>query len=370
MQHALRALACHRCATDLSEDDGFSLVELIVSTALTLVVLGAVVGFVNPAATSSQAQPEAIDMQQRIRSAADALVRDLHVAGAGLDAGPMSGPLVHYFPPIQPRRMGAVSFDLPEVARADAISITYVPATHAQSELLTPLALATMSLRDSPGCPPGLPLCGFLPGMGVLVFDTREQYARFTLTDVVGAEGHLRRRDAAPGQVFPVGAHVAEVETRTYYFDAAARQLRVDDNDLSDSPVIDDVVSFAVAYFGETAPPMLPRPPAGEANCLYDAAGARLPGMIVLPPADGALAALPLSMLTDGPWCGAGPTRFDADLLRVRRLRILLRVQAAQASLRGAGPDVVVGGTSRSAWRHLPDLVVSFDVAPRNLNLR
>jgi len=353
-----------------TDERGFSLIELIVSTALTLVVVGAVLAFVNPVTTSSQAQPEAIDMHQRVRSAADALVRDLRAAGAGLDSGPMSGPLVRYLAPIQPRRMGSVVAEAPEVARPDVVSLTFVPATHAQAELLAPLALASMTLRPSPGCPPGSSLCGFTAGMGVLVFDAREHFARFTLTDVIGAEGQLRLRDPTTPLVFPGGSPVAEVETRTYYFDPDARQLRVDDNDRTDSPVIDDVVGFVVEYFGDAVPPMFPRPPIGDANCLYDAAGTRLPGMFTLSPGADGLAALPLDMLADGPWCGSGSTRFDADLLRVRRLRVTLRVQAAQPFLRAGSPDVIVGGTSQSAWRNLADIVVSFDVAPRNMNLK
>ena len=54
---------------------------------------------------------------------------------------------------------------------------------------------------------------------------------------------------------------------------------------------------------------------------------------------------LPASMLTDGPWCPAEtstdgddmPNKFDADLLRVRQVRVTLRVQVANDVLRGPG---------------------------------
>ena len=78
---------------------------------------------------------------------------------------------------------------------------------------------------------------------------------------------------------------------------------------------------------------------------------------------------LPLSLFNDGPWCGEGDNRFDADLLRVRSVRVAVRVQAANAALRGIGADYVVPGTSRSARRALPDFAVTFDVSPRNLNM-
>jgi len=72
-------------------------------------------------------------------------------------------------------------------------------------------------------------------------------------------------------------------------------------------------------------------------------------------------------VLTDGPWCpdAASPTRFDADLLRVRRARISLRLEAAPAQLRGRGTFFMRPGASSSGLRLVPDRVVSFEVVPR-----
>jgi hypothetical protein len=105
------------------------------------------------------------------------------------------------------------------------------------------------------------------------------------------------------------------------------------------------------------------------ANCLYDAGGNQIGGMSVLAPQGGSLAELPLSMLNNGPWCGDGNNRFDADLLRVKKVRITLRVQASQAWMRATGADFVVAGTSKSDQRSLPDYTVQFEVSPRNMNL-
>ena len=76
--------------------------------------------------------------------------------------------------------------------------------------------------------------------------------------------------------------------------------------------------------------------------------------------------------LTDGPWCAdaAKPNRFDADLLRIRRVRVTVRVQAALASMRGPlGTLFMKGGTAKAGERFIPDQEVTFDVTPRNLNL-
>ena len=84
-----------------------------------------------------------------------------------------------------------------------------------------------------------------------------------------------------------------------------------------------------------------------------------------------ALVALEPGAMTDGPWCpnAASAARFDADLLRIRRVRVRLRVQTGSAVFRGpAGPLFVHGGSARSALRMVPDVELQFDVTPRNLN--
>ena len=72
-------------------DRGFTLVEALVATLLTLGVLGAALSFVAPDWYIAQSRPEAIDMQQRARVGADLISRDLFMAGAGPSAGPQTG---------------------------------------------------------------------------------------------------------------------------------------------------------------------------------------------------------------------------------------------------------------------------------------
>jgi hypothetical protein len=81
------------------------------------------------------------------------------------------------------------------------------------------------------------------------------------------------------------------------------------------------------------------------------------------------LVPLPVAMFADGPWCGSGSSQFDADLLRVRTVRVSLRVQAVSAAFRGVGPAFVRPGSSRGGYRMLPDGVFTFDVSPANLAL-
>ena len=240
---------------------GFTVTELLVAAVVLMIVGGAVLELVDGAQGAFQAQAEAADVQQRLRSGVEALTRDLLMAGAGIEARTGSSPSMA---PVMPYRVGARESD-PMAGifyRPDVISVRHVPG----------------------------------PGP-----------------------------DAVTG---------------TYYLvaDGAAGtfQLRHYDGSRSDLPVVDHVARLAFEYVG----------------------------------ADGAT--LEPATLQDGPWVSeASPgLSFDADLLRIRRVRVHLRVQAAIAALRGpSGALFTHGGTARSAARFVPDQEIQFDVAPRNLSL-
>lgn len=96
---------------------------------------------------------------------------------------------------------------------------------------------------------------------------------------------------------------------RVYFLDQDA-QLRRLDGGGSDLPVVDGIASLTFEYFDSD-------------------------GVVALP------------ALGDGPWLpdAGDPARFDADVLRVRRVRV-------RVAVRGRG---------------VPDMAVSVDVAPRNM---
>jgi hypothetical protein len=90
------------------------------------------------------------------------------------------------------------------------------------------------------------------------------------------------------------------------------------------------------------------------------------------------LVPLTAANLTDGPWCPdpGNSNRYDADLLRIRKVRVTLRVQTGNRALRGSGSLAEGGdalfknaGTGVSLARTVPDRAIRFDVSPRNLNL-
>ena len=176
----------------------------------------------------------------------------------------------------------------------------------------------------------------------------------------------------------------------------ADQLMRADEDGGPDAPVTDQVVGLTFEYYGDPQPPAVgggllgtsvawttygPKPPQGGQpttyppgeNCVFFDDGTQTPASRIGTLGGGpTLVRLTEAQLTDGPWCPdpQHPNRFDADLLRVRRIAVAFRVQSGAASLRGpAGVLFTHGGTARSALGLAPDLEGRFQVAPRNLNL-
>lgn len=300
---------------------GFSLIEMIVALAITLAATAGVFALIVPAQGMFSAQAEASDMQQRMRVVADTLVRDLGGAGAGAHAGAAGGSLLLELAPVLPYRSG-VNADPPGTFTSDTITILSVPENGTQ-----PVG-AAYSLKSDAG------------GVSQLMFS--------------------------------------------------------DDRGNPDAPVADHIVGLAFEYYGDPQPPLMRRPltdptgpwttygpppsaaasapfAAGE-NCVFvnDGAPTPHPRLSALGAAGTALVRLTPAQLIDGPWCPdeSAVNRWDADLLRIRRIAVTVRVEAALAALRGpAGPLFVHGGTSRGGSAWVPDREARFEVTPRNLNL-
>jgi hypothetical protein len=162
-----------------------------------------------------------------------------------------------------------------------------------------------------------------------------------------------------------------------------------------DVPVVDHVVALAFDYFGDPRPPLALAPPAdvtgpwttygpkpaasavapfaaGE-NCVFVNAGGPLPQprLAELSATGDSLVPLTPAQLSDGPWCpnDMDVNRWDADLLRIRSVAVVIRVEASTSTLRGPASVLFThGGSSRSADRWVPDQEVRLQMSPPNLN--
>lgn len=395
-------------------EGGFTVIEMLISMSIMIGITAVIFSLADPARGSYRTQPEVSDMQQRLRVSTTFLANDLVMAGAGAPSGGQQpGSLMNYFAPIQPLRTGFVNSDVAAgvLFRDDAITIFYIPVGAPQTKLTEemPQPSSELKVERSPSCgeatstlPPLSCQAGFKDGMKVIIFDDSGAWDDMTITQVQDSSMHMQHNKSVPGnelsKKYGPTAQLAQVQQRTYYFNEATQQLMYYDGYQREEAVVDNVVDLQFQYFGEPRPPTYfldaaneatttygPKPPKtladsngttwpnGE-NCIFtrDPGGqvaSRLPN---LGPGSSGLVQLTQAMLTDGPWCpdAAFPTRFDADLFRVRKVGVMLRVQVASAELRGpAGGLFRNGGTAISARSLVPDQEIRFEVTPRNINL-
>lgn len=360
---------------------GFTLVEFLIGAGVTMVALGLAVTLLVPAGRAWHALPETADVQQRARVAIDALRSDLAAAGSGFSLGWGAAAAVTW-PAVLPCRWtgGPLSAVAGGCARTD--SITVVSMTAAAPQALTDAVvsdpLAPISVVSASTCALDRTACRLHAGSLLLLADGTSAFDLFTAS-AVSADGrmvsHAQSRLSGP---YAAGALVGEVSVRSYHLGAepgtGVGQLRRADSGGVSFPAVDYVAALSFQYFGEVAPPVvlnpgdpqwravtygpLPPPvgidnaldawPAGE-NCTFAVDGnrhvARLPAL-----AGDASGLVPLSLaeFADGPWCPdpASPNRYDADLLRIRLVRVTLRMQAQ---------------------RQVPDFEVTFDAVPRSM---
>jgi hypothetical protein len=391
-----------RVFQQLRKSDGFTLMEMLIATGIMVAVTAATFALMNPAQGTFAAQPEVMDMQQRLRVGVDTLRRELLMTGGGAYSGSMTGSLGNYFSPILPFRVGNVNADAPGTFFTDRITLLYVPTTPAQTSISQPMPVNSSELKvnDEPGCPKSDALCGFKQGMVVLIMDDSGAWDTFTVTEVQSPALHIQHRGSGLNKSYGAGSYITQVNMYTYWLKtdtvSGTYQLMRYDGDQTDTPVVDNVVGLSFEYYGEPSPPQLrpglsppttygPKPPAlgvdnagdvwgaGE-NCVFTVAanGTQVPRLDWLGDGNDGLIKLTQSQLTDGPWCpdAADPGRYDADLLRIRKVKVTLRVQASDVKFRGAaGALFKYGGRLQSSQMFLPDQEIKFDVSPRNLNL-
>jgi type II secretory pathway pseudopilin PulG len=345
---------------------GYVLLELLVSAAIVCTLLGLMLRLSVAAHDSVRTEGDRADLQQRLRVAVEAMRRDLLSAGAGLSQG-APGPLIDAFAPVVPGRSGAIGADSELSYHPDRLTLYYVPRDASQTRL-TAIASPSGPLAidgAAPGCPSGN-VCGFTAGDRVLIYAPARGDGAFDIFTVAAADPAqaFLIPETPLARTYPAHSPLATIVRRVYYLDRPGKRLMMYDGDRSDVPLVDHVVDLQFKYYADPSPVALTPPPPGASNCGYAAGTPPIP---VLPDLGGTTGVLlTAAQLTDGPVCGRAPARFDADLLRVRRIGVSLRLEAEGAEFRGTNSAFANSGTSQEGSRYIPDLRVTFDVTPRN----
>jgi type II secretory pathway pseudopilin PulG len=347
---------------------GYVLLEMLIAAAIAGALLSVLLRFTLAVHATVAVQGDVADLQQRLRVAVESVRRDLLLAGAGPSRGAGRGPLARVLPPIVPARLGSVAAD-PELSFFDdRITLVYVPQTPAQTTIVAGMVDAASPLvidGNAPGCPPGR-ACEFAAGDRALVFEPGGAGSPHETFTVAAADtvGNMLTPSTPLSRAYPAGSRVVAVVQRVYYFDRAGKRLMVYDGARSDVPIVDHVVDLRFSYLADPRPDAIPPPAIGAVSCVY----AGSPPVALLTNLGGlAPKRLTDAQLTDGPVCGAVWNRFDADLLRIRRVVFTIRLEAESAEFRGTGSGFSTPGFSRSGTRYVPDVQATIDVAPRNM---
>lgn len=295
---------------------GYSLVELLVSVAILLVVLGSVCRLASPAHATALVQAEMQDMHQRARVLSDRLAADLRLAGAGTIAGSPDGIVAVRVTAILPAACCGSIADPVGTERSDRLTIVYVPRGSPAGIIaadLTPGA-PRLEVPAGPTCVPSAPACGFVSGDLLVVSDAAGRSDIFTL-DLSSGVPLLEPLTIPFTTPYLAGATVSRVVVRTYSRSESSNQVFVADGPGPAEPFVDRVTDLRFGYVDRT--------------------GVSLDGR-----------------LGDGPWLGAGAMLHDQDVETVRRVRVSYTIQSG------------LPGTGALA---IPDLTSAFDVELRNV---
>lgn len=319
---------------------GSGLVELLVASVIVLAAAAALSFELRAASNHVRVSAEAVDVSARLQSTVDTLLLAIGQSGTGLVPIASDGALPVTFPAVWPSRVAVRDADPELTAFDDRISVLTGGASRRQAALAQamPNPWAPVSVAPLPGCPALDAVCGFRTGDLALVADQRGHTDLLRVASTTG--GVLSHDPAMLSHAYDPHDHVriVPVEPRAFVFDPSGAVLREYRGRSAALPLVDHIVDFRLELLGEPDPHALPRPPAGESTCAFRADGSST--LSTLPRSRGPWAVIPPAVLGDGPSCGVAPFRFDADLLRVRAVRLVVRAEASDAGVRGTDPQL------------------------------
>jgi len=219
----------HTHSLPLHEERGFSLLELLVASAMSVLVVGGMLLMLDGLRDIHRDQSQLIDAQMTARLALEQMQRDIELAGIGLLG--MLSPL----PVIEPRDDGGID------VRYNSGNVTARMTDDADSSHFN---VDTVS--------------GFEVGMEVVAYDGTGAFDLLTLTTVEADNLHLHYSGTA-SKTYKLadGAAVKQVQTTSYRLETVNGVFWLQRQQDSDAvqPVALNVRSMNIAYYDDANPP-------------------------------------------------------------------------------------------------------------------
>lgn len=271
---------------------GFSLIELLIALTICALVSAGVAAAVAPARAAFERTPAEIDLQQRARTATEAIAQAVRAAGGDAVAADQLGVLGALVPAVIPGESDGLLTRLTVIAPR---------AGGAQGVLDRDQTLAGGPFAFAPLHCPSAPLaCGFVRDMTALITDGTGRFDVLTIASADASANEVLSKEAV-APFYAAGSVMVEADIHTLQLDPQPDGSRT-------------LVRVTAA---------------GAVQPLVD----RVLSMWFVPHAadeTGALVPMPIETLRDGPWLPGGPGGdYDEDLFRIRRIDAVLTFGAA-----------------------------------------
>jgi prepilin-type N-terminal cleavage/methylation domain-containing protein len=183
-------------ARDRMRQSGFTLIEMLIALAVTLLIGGAIAGAVPPARAAFDRVPVELEMQQRGRTAIALLGEALRSADR-----------IEFASANEAGTYAQLTVIIPAVTRSQGVL-----------EVDQGAAAAAMTLAPTP-CPNAPDLCGFVAGATVVATDAAGGYDVFIVSSIDAAARQLMPNRAL-SRAYAAGASIVEAEAYTYVLGA------------------------------------------------------------------------------------------------------------------------------------------------------
>jgi hypothetical protein len=371
---------------------GFTLVELLIASTLTVLVLASALTMAAAARRALDVEPAALDTVRRMREGVAALSGVLAGAGAGPGIGDPSLALGSSVPLVRPLTSltGAAG---PVFTALWVLRGTAGGAGRVAQPQPGPGGSLTLD-RAGSGCARTPVVCGFDVEDVAVIFDSRGHSDVFEIAAVSEGLGRIPPRQPL-AYTYTTGASVMAARADRFGLmpqaDGSQALTRITFAGARE-PMVDGVVELVFQTWGRAAAPdvrdavsgpglaqygLHPLPPLDAdpdgvfpdgVHCMTARTGAAPVSRLAShPPGADGLTQFAPEDFSDGPWCAfdGAPGAYDADLFRLQRVDIRLRVEVQSAEFRGpAGRLFTRGGTAtRNTPRWVLDRAVVASVA-------
>jgi type II secretory pathway pseudopilin PulG len=189
---------------------GFTVIELLIGLAIVMLIGGAIANVVEPARAAFDRVPAELEMEQRGRTAIDAITRALRSAGKSVAATSSLGAFADMVNPVTL----AEPVDEGDAFTALTLVAPVVNGAEGVLDANQAFAAAPLTFAVAP-CPNVKDVCGFTPGTTAVIADAAGHHDVFVVSSTTPAARRLNA-DRSFTHAYASGSAVIEIDHYTF----------------------------------------------------------------------------------------------------------------------------------------------------------